>query len=227
VIQGKVPELERWSMAAARLEQIASDVRTTRAWTLFILVVAVALAVASLVMASRYQRDLVRAQESAGRAIEAMVRAVTDRRSTPIVVGVNPLAGPTAGGTPVRIRGRNFDQRTTVRFGDALANAITTMSADVILASTPAGPSGPCDITVQNWDGGVDTRRDGYTFMAAPVIQGVFPSTSPIAAPCSRYSAPISSRTRPCSSTASGLPRCTSPRTTLPASSHPAQRIRR
>ena len=56
----------------------------------------------------------------------------------PVVTGISPTAGPTAGGTSVTITGDNFTGATAVDFGGVPAS-FTAVSNTQITATSPAG----------------------------------------------------------------------------------------
>src|ERR1019366_5489098 len=66
----------------------------------------------------------------------------------PVVTGVSPTSGPTAGGTSVTVTGTNFTGATAVKFGTTSATTFTVNSATSITATAPAGAAGTVDVTV-------------------------------------------------------------------------------
>lgn len=66
----------------------------------------------------------------------------------PTVTAINPVAGPTAGGTAVTITGTNFASGATVAIGGAAANGVTVVSATTIQAVTGARVAGTGDVVV-------------------------------------------------------------------------------
>ncbi len=68
--------------------------------------------------------------------------------SGPIVTSVSPCTGSTSGGTSVTITGSNFTGVTGVKFGTTAASSYTVTSSTSITAVSPAGSSGPVDVTV-------------------------------------------------------------------------------
>jgi len=171
-IDRKIPDATTWPV---RLEAIAAAVKTGSGLTFLVLLVAVATAMASLAVSHVQQKRM----SEAAQDVTKMVRAVIDRKTPLIVLGVEPARGPAAGGTPVQIRGRNFEEGAAVRFGSTVAPNGVVMSSEIIAVATPAGmPAGACDVSVQNRDGGSGTLPAAFTFVAAPVVVGVAPATS-------------------------------------------------
>jgi hypothetical protein len=101
--------------------------------------------------------------------------------STPSVSNVNPVAGPTAGGTAVTLTGTNFTGVTSVSFGTTAAPSFTVLSATQISATTPAHAAATVDVTVSN---GLVTSSTGpgdlFIYVAPPTVTGVNPSSGPI-----------------------------------------------
>jgi prepilin-type N-terminal cleavage/methylation domain-containing protein len=98
----------------------------------------------------------------------------------PTVTGVNPIAGPTTGGTTVTISGTGFLTTTGVNFGFNPAASYTINSDTSITAVTPAGTAGVVDVTVVNL-GGISplTLRDNFTYDAAPTVTSISPIAGP------------------------------------------------
>jgi hypothetical protein len=102
--------------------------------------------------------------------------------SAPTVSGVNPTAGPTAGGTPVTITGTNLTGATTVKFGTASATNVVSVSSTQVTATAPAGSAGAVDVTVTTPAGtSATSNADKYTYEAAPTVTGIAPSAGPTA----------------------------------------------
>jgi hypothetical protein len=96
----------------------------------------------------------------------------------PTVSGVSPSSGPQGGGTSVTITGTNLANATAVDFGSNGAT-ITGDSATSISAVAPAG-TGTVNVTVTTGGGASPTSAaDQYTYVPAPVITGISPSSGP------------------------------------------------
>lgn len=88
----------------------------------------------------------------------------------PVISGVNPASGPTAGGTSVTISGSNFTGATAVKFGATDASSFSVNSAASITATSPSGSSGTVDITVTTPAGTSTTSAaDQFTYLGTPV----------------------------------------------------------
>ncbi len=100
----------------------------------------------------------------------------------PTVSAVLPGSGPLAGGTTVVITGSNLGAANAVRFGSVAAAAYTVDSATRITATAPAGTAGTVDIRVTTAGGtSATSAADQYTYVAAPTITAVYPSSGPSA----------------------------------------------
>lgn len=64
------------------------------------------------------------------------------------ILAVEPARGPTIGGTPVSIFGKDFDRGARVLFGGFLSPQVDMMSAEEIRAVVPSQASGFTDVTV-------------------------------------------------------------------------------
>ncbi len=98
----------------------------------------------------------------------------------PLVMGMSPTSGPTAGGTTVTINGSGFTGATFVYFGSTSA-AFTVNSDTSISATSPAEPAGTVDVTVVTPGGtSATSSADQFTFLSqAPAISGLSPAHGP------------------------------------------------
>jgi hypothetical protein len=89
----------------------------------------------------------------------------------PVVTGLSPALGLTAGGTSVIITGTNFTGATAVSFGGTAATAFTVDSATQITATAPAGAAGTVNVSVTA-PGGTSAdagTADDFEYGTAPV----------------------------------------------------------
>ncbi len=92
------------------------------------------------------------------------------------VLAVEPEAGPAAGGTKVRIFGKNFTPESQVLFGPMPAGALKFISAGEFEAVTPPGSPGLVDVTVVSVSG-TATLQDGFLYgVAKPEVWLVTPN---------------------------------------------------
>ncbi|HEY1904131.1 MAG TPA: IPT/TIG domain-containing protein, partial [Terracidiphilus sp.] len=99
----------------------------------------------------------------------------------PTVTGLSPNTGSTGGGTAVTITGTNFVAGATVQFGTAAATNVTVVSGTSITATTPAGAAGAATVTVSDPAGKAGSLASGFTYVLAPTVGSVSPSSGPIA----------------------------------------------
>ena len=93
---------------------------------------------------------------------------VAGAASPPVVTGLDPSFGPTAGGTDVTITGTGFNGANAVHFGGTSALSFTVESSTTIDAVSPSG-SGTVDLTVTTPRGGesTPTTADRYSYTAS------------------------------------------------------------
>ena len=97
--------------------------------------------------------------------------------ATPIVTGISPTSGSSAGGNSVVITGSNFSGILYVSFGANNAPSFTVNSSTQITATSPAGtPNTTVDVTVTN-PGGTSTisSADEFTYETTPTVTNVSP----------------------------------------------------
>lgn len=83
----------------------------------------------------------------------------------PIVTGITPNNGPTAGSTSVTITGSNFTGVTSVTIGSAAAT-FTVVNTTTITATAPAGTTGAQNVTVTT-PGGTGIGTSLFTYIGA------------------------------------------------------------
>ncbi len=98
--------------------------------------------------------------------------------TTPTVTGISPSSGPTTGSTSVTITGSNFTGTTGVTIGGSSATGVTVVNDTTITATTPAGTVGAKDVVVTNASGS-GTGTGLFTYVAAPTVTGISPSSGP------------------------------------------------
>ncbi|MGH9089856.1 MAG: IPT/TIG domain-containing protein [Acidimicrobiales bacterium] len=99
---------------------------------------------------------------------------------SPSITRITPTKGPVSGGTVVKITGTHFTTVTAVKFGATTATSFTRKSATQITAVDPA-VTGPVavNVSVTTKSGGTGTKANGFTYVGAPTITKVTPSTGP------------------------------------------------
>ncbi|MET0492919.1 MAG: IPT/TIG domain-containing protein [Actinoplanes sp.] len=84
----------------------------------------------------------------------------------PVVAGLAPTGGPTAGGTLVEVRGRKLTGATAVTFGGVAATSFRVVSDSLIVATAPATTAGAKDVIVTT-PGGVSANTAVDNFLYA------------------------------------------------------------
>ena len=110
-----------------------------------------------------------------------LMQAVTFRSATvsavPFVTSVTPNTGAVGGGTSVTITGMDFVAGASVTFGGAAATNVVVVNATTITATTPAGSPGPVTVTVTDPSGLNGSLTDGFTYVPAPAVNSVSPTS--------------------------------------------------
>lgn len=99
----------------------------------------------------------------------------------PRVTGVSVTSGPASGGTTVTVTGTGFSGATAVTFGATPAASFTVNDDASIAALSPAEGAGTVDVTVTTAGGtSAASASDLFTFIGAPTLTSINPSTGPI-----------------------------------------------
>ena len=97
----------------------------------------------------------------------------------PVLDSVSPVSGPAVGGTSVTVNGTGFKAGMKVFFGPTPSDDVTPVSAEKVVAVTPAGAGGEVDVTVENPDTTIDALVEIYTYVEAPSLTKIFPASGP------------------------------------------------
>lgn len=98
----------------------------------------------------------------------------------PTVTSVTPNAGPLTSGTSVTLAGTNFLNASAVTFGGTPAVSFVVNGASQITAVAPAGSASTVNVRVTTVGGTSATATaNQYTFVAAPTISSLTPSSGP------------------------------------------------
>jgi hypothetical protein len=114
-----------------------------------------------------------------GAWVMQMVTFAASSAPAPTVTSVSPNSGPATGGTAVTITGTNFVSGATVTLGGTAATNVVVTSATQITATTAAHAAGAVTVAVTNPDTQTGSLTNGYTYVAAPTVTGVSPSSGP------------------------------------------------
>ncbi|WP_406278364.1 IPT/TIG domain-containing protein [Nocardia sp. NBC_00881] len=96
--------------------------------------------------------------------------------AAPTLISTTPNSGPETGGNTVILKGTGFTGTSAVRFGAIPATSFTVVSDTEINAVAPAG-TGRRDVTVTATGG--TSNPVTYTYVPAPVLGSVVPSSGP------------------------------------------------
>ena len=100
----------------------------------------------------------------------------------PTVTSVSPSAGPTTGGTNVTVTGTNLADALSVSFGGVQTVSFIALSDTELAVVTPASAAGTVDVAVTG-PAGTGTAPDAFTYVAAPTVTSISPSSGPKYAP--------------------------------------------
>lgn len=95
--------------------------------------------------------------------------------AAPTITSISPPAGPVGGGTSVTIIGTNFSTTSAVSIGGSAAS-FSVNSPTQITVTTPAGSAGAANVVVTTVGGPV-TLTGGFTYVAAPTITSISPTS--------------------------------------------------
>ncbi|HEY1530501.1 MAG TPA: IPT/TIG domain-containing protein [Galbitalea sp.] len=102
--------------------------------------------------------------------------------AAPTVAAINPVTGPTSGGTDVTITGTDFTGATAVSIGATPVASFVVVSPTTITATTAAGPAGEFTVRVTTPSGASPTLLAAqFTYVAAPSVTNVTPSRGAVA----------------------------------------------
>jgi hypothetical protein len=98
----------------------------------------------------------------------------------PVVSAISPATGPADGGSEVTITGSALSAATEVDFGGV--SAPFAVNADGSLTAIAPGGAGTVDVTVVSYGSrSATSAADRFTYVPAPVVAGVSPSSGPLA----------------------------------------------
>ena len=96
----------------------------------------------------------------------------------PEITALDPVLGPTKGGTPITFSGANLDAETVVFFGTAPAVAVAAADP-AILVTTPAHSAATVDVVVTGSDGQTVILDQAFEFVPPPALTAIEPTKGP------------------------------------------------
>ncbi|MHB8877881.1 MAG: beta strand repeat-containing protein [Myxococcaceae bacterium] len=99
--------------------------------------------------------------------------------AAPTVTAITPSSGRASGGTSVTLTGTGFTNGASIRIGGAAATGVVVASATSATATTAAGNPGAQDVVFTNADGQSGTLTGGFTYVPAPTVESLAPSSGP------------------------------------------------
>ncbi|MCL4448359.1 MAG: IPT/TIG domain-containing protein [Actinobacteria bacterium] len=168
--------------------------------------------------------DVITQTSSGSSSTGGLILTTTDGGwGLPVVTGLTPSSGPTAGGTQVTIQGEDFiGTSVTVDFGTTPASNVTVVNPSTLTATVPAGAAGLVDVIVTNSVGSSSSSSaDGYLYTTPGVYNPLTPyrvcdtrsgnpsSLSGVDATCNGHTLGLGSTPEEISVTVSGTYPCT------------------
>ena len=99
----------------------------------------------------------------------------------PTVGSVSQTFGPLAGLNSITITGSDFVSGATVTIGGGVCTLPIVTSASTITCTVPSHAAALVNVVVTNSDGQSGTLTNGYSFVVAPTVTSITPSSSPLA----------------------------------------------
>jgi hypothetical protein len=99
--------------------------------------------------------------------------------AAPKVTSITPTSGPSSGGTAVTLKGSGFVAGATVTIGNA-ATSVSVVSETEVKATTTATAPGSNEVVVTD-SRGTSTGGPSYTYLAAPKVTSISPTSGPAA----------------------------------------------
>jgi hypothetical protein len=99
--------------------------------------------------------------------------------ASPTVTSAAPSAGPTAGGTALTVTGTNLTGATAVTVGGSGCTGVSVTSSTSLTCTSPSGVPGAANVVVTT-PGGSGTGTGAFTYVAAPTITSISPTSGPV-----------------------------------------------
>ncbi|MCO4762519.1 MAG: IPT/TIG domain-containing protein [Myxococcales bacterium] len=127
--------------------------------------------------------DVILLQPDGGFATMKSAFAYTDPAklgAKPAIATLEPISGPTKGGTPVVLTGAGLDEKGLVFF-DGLPSPLVTKATNGISATTPAHGLGSVTVVHTDSDGWSIHKDKAFAFVPPPTLKGLNPKAGPAA----------------------------------------------
>ncbi len=119
--------------------------------------------------------------EKAGSEVHVMDVTRARYTSSVEVTRVAPAKGPAAGGTTLRIHGRNLAGVTAVDVGDVPASDVDAVSASELTAVSPPATAGEARVSVTTAEGTSEATPRARFRYGPPTVTSVNPASGPLA----------------------------------------------
>jgi hypothetical protein len=99
-------------------------------------------------------------------------------RKTPTITSIEPVSGPTTGGTGVLLKGEDLDAVTVVLVGGQRAAGFKARGGELAFVTPPRGREGAADLELRTGHGASIVRKNAFSYepVPAPVIRSVTPN---------------------------------------------------
>lgn len=97
----------------------------------------------------------------------------------PTVTGIDPISGPTTGGTSVTVSGNALLTAESVTFGATPARPTGVSDTQLTVTVPPGTTAGPVPVSVTTAGG--TARNLTYTYLDAPTVTALSPGSGPVA----------------------------------------------
>jgi hypothetical protein len=98
----------------------------------------------------------------------------------PVLMNVEPAAGPSGGLQAVVLSGTGLGEATAVLFGESPGLDVQALGDNTVWVNTPPRPPGMVDVTLRVADGRESTLPLAYRYEAEVAVSGVKPDFGPV-----------------------------------------------
>ncbi len=111
--------------------------------------------------------------------LQGMLTSGFEYIAPPVISGITPAQGPSAGGTAVIIEGLDFREGAAVKIGGVACVTAKLVGTTQIECTTGAGTGGFKDVVVTNPDQQTGTLSAGFEYQPPPDIVSIAPAFGP------------------------------------------------